>query len=116
MPYKTLAYLKIKIKNDLNIFKETYTFLSPTVLYLPNDLILNIKKIYINKICIEIIHKDICIKKVILTICKKPCKKITIPCQCGNIILYLNLLAINTLKPCYRRCIPVCNDYYNPCK
>ncbi len=101
---KRLVYLKIKVKDRKDEFIELYTFTKPTIFYLPDSLILEVKDIDSSRIAIEITStKDLrlCIRKV-LSLCKKDFIKEKI-CICDNLIyIYLKLCEINELKPIYR--------------
>ncbi|MEG0826124.1 MAG: hypothetical protein RR404_01505 [Bacilli bacterium] len=106
MGLKKLAYLKIKIKHLDNEFCELYTFQKPTILYLPEGLILNVKSIEKYKICLIINSKfdEEIHQTVVLSLCDVQSKKIVLKCESGTIIICLKLCAINILKPCCNPC------------
>ncbi|MEG0026412.1 MAG: hypothetical protein RR847_04470 [Bacilli bacterium] len=111
MHIKKLAYLKIKLIHSNDEFCETYTFLKPTVLYLPHGLIITIKEIEKNKLCLIVTSytdNTLC-EKVTLSLCGKRSKKIIID-GCYPTTLCLKLDEINILKPCYKQCSSDCLD------
>ncbi|MEG0994511.1 MAG: hypothetical protein RSE91_00875 [Bacilli bacterium] len=117
MEKKKLAYLNIKIHNCSDVFNETYTFLKPTVLYLPHNLILNIKTITCDKICIILTRscQNNFRKEIILSLCDKT-KKIVITDECHKITICLSLCQITKLIPhckCYNPCCHPCNDDFS---
>ncbi|MEG0826611.1 MAG: hypothetical protein RR404_03995, partial [Bacilli bacterium] len=80
MQIKKLAYLKVKVVDSCREFCELYTFLKPTTLYLPHNLIVNVDIIDKNKICLIITsenNKELH-EKVVLSLCESNTKKIVI--------------------------------------
>ncbi|MEG2322236.1 MAG: hypothetical protein RSB71_01980 [Bacilli bacterium] len=113
MVLKKLAYLKVKVKNENDEFCELYTFLEPTILYLPYDLIIKIEVIEKNKICLIVTSLGEN-KKIILSL-NCPSDKVVIKNSCGEVILCLKLCAINILKPCYKKCNDICENDQEDC-
>lgn len=111
---KKLAYLQVKVEPCSNNFCEVYTFLKPTVLYLPKGFIIHINSIERESICLVIknlFNPEFC-QKVVLSLCECATKKIVVEIDCKKVVLCLKLCAINILKPCYK-C--ECNDYTDDC-
>ncbi|MEG1597438.1 MAG: hypothetical protein RR359_04100 [Bacilli bacterium] len=119
MPLKKLAYLNVKVTKSCDEFCEQYTFVKPTVLYLPHNMILKIESIEKNRICLILLNQnnpEFC-KKITLTLCDCSIKVVIPSCCCEKIIICLKLDEINLLKPCYNSCSSdYCDDEcYDPC-
>lgn len=98
---KLLAYLKITIKNDSHIFDEVYTFVKPSILYLPYNLVLNVCNISNCKITISVknLNTDVIETKTLHLNCDNEVKFI-IKNSDEDIIVNVKLCDIKTLKPC----------------